>query len=65
MTPYKHAAVRRLLGGAALLVGVAVGCVESLVARLKLRAVPTYLLVATVSALVALLATAWWQGARG
>jgi formate hydrogenlyase subunit 4 len=48
-----------------LVVGVAVGCVESLVARLKLKAVPTYLLVATVSALVALLATAWWQGARG
>jgi formate hydrogenlyase subunit 4 len=44
------------------LVAVAVGLVESLVARLKLRAVPQYLLVAGASAAVALLATAWWQG---
>ena len=56
-----------LLGAAAnvfltLLVAVAVGCVESLVARLRLRAVPQYVLSATVAALVALLTTAWWQG---
>jgi formate hydrogenlyase subunit 4 len=43
-------------------VAVAVGTVESLVARLKLRAVPQYLLVAGASAVVALLLTAWWQG---
>lgn len=44
------------------LVAVAVGLVESLVARLRLRVVPQYLLVASASAAVALLATAWWQG---
>jgi len=44
------------------LVAVAVGLVESLVARLKLRVLPQYLLVAGASAAVALLATAWWQG---
>jgi formate hydrogenlyase subunit 4 len=44
------------------LVAVAVGLVESLVARLKLRVLPQYLLVASASAAVALLATAWWQG---
>ncbi len=47
------------------LVAVAVGFVESLVARLRLRTVPTYVLVAAVSALVALLTTAWWQGTPG
>jgi len=56
-----------LLGAAAnvvltLLVAVAVGCVESLVARLRLRAVPQYVLSATVAALIALLTTSWWQG---
>ena len=44
------------------LVAVAVGLVESLVARLKLRVMPQYILVAGASAAVALLATAWWQG---
>jgi formate hydrogenlyase subunit 4 len=43
-------------------VAVAVGTVESLVARLKLRAVPQYVFVAGASAFVALLLTAWWQG---
>ncbi|MFL5302791.1 MAG: respiratory chain complex I subunit 1 family protein [Anaeromyxobacteraceae bacterium] len=43
-------------------VAVAVGFVESLVARLKLRAIPQYTLVGAVSAFVALLTTAWWQG---
>jgi formate hydrogenlyase subunit 4 len=43
-------------------VAVAVGFVESLVARLKLRVVPKYVLVGGVSSAVALLATAWWQG---
>ncbi len=45
-----------------LVVAVAVGCVESLVARLRLRAVPQYVLSAVVAALVALLTTSWWQG---
>jgi formate hydrogenlyase subunit 4 len=45
-----------------LVVAIAVGCVESLVARLRLKAVPAYVFVAVVSGLVALLATAWWQG---
>ncbi len=43
-------------------VAVAVGFVESLVARLKLRAVPQFILVGAASASVALLVTAWWQG---
>jgi formate hydrogenlyase subunit 4 len=43
-------------------VAVAVGCAESLTARLRLKAVPQYLLVAGVAAAVALLATAWRQG---
>ena len=45
------------------LVAVAVGTVESLIARLKLRAVPKYILVAVSAATVALLATAWRTGA--
>jgi formate hydrogenlyase subunit 4 len=45
-----------------LVVAAAVGCVESLVARLRLRAVPQYVLSAVVAALVALLTTSWWQG---
>jgi formate hydrogenlyase subunit 4 len=44
-------------------VAVAVGFVESLVARLKLSVIPQYTLVGAVSAFVALLTTAWWQGA--
>jgi formate hydrogenlyase subunit 4 len=43
-------------------VAVLLGCVESLVARLRLKAVPLYVLVGAASASVALLATAWWQG---
>ncbi|MGB8931432.1 MAG: NADH-quinone oxidoreductase subunit H [Anaeromyxobacteraceae bacterium] len=45
-----------------LAVAVAVGTVESLMARLKLRAVPQYVFVAGASAFVALMLTAWWQG---
>jgi formate hydrogenlyase subunit 4 len=44
------------------LVAVAVGLVESLSARLKLRVLPQYVLAASASAAVALLALAWWQG---
>jgi formate hydrogenlyase subunit 4 len=43
-------------------VAVAVGFVESLVARLKLKVIPQYLLAGGVSAALALLVTAWWQG---
>jgi formate hydrogenlyase subunit 4 len=45
-----------------LAVAVVLGCVESLVARLKLKLVPQYVLVGAASAFVALLTTAWWQG---
>lgn len=41
---------------------VVVGTVESLTARLKLRAVPQYILVALIAAAVALLATTWRVG---
>ncbi len=44
------------------LVAVAVGTVESLIARLKLKTVPKYIVVALTSAAVALLATAWRAG---
>ncbi|MBL0276243.1 MAG: NADH-quinone oxidoreductase subunit H [Anaeromyxobacter sp.] len=43
-------------------VAVAVGFVESLVARLKLAVVPQYVLAGGISAALALLATAWAQG---
>jgi formate hydrogenlyase subunit 4 len=43
-------------------VAVLLGTVESLVARLRLKAVPQYVLVGAASAFVALLTTAWWQG---
>jgi len=43
-------------------VAVLVGLIESFTARLKLRILPQYILVAGASAAVALLATAWWQG---
>lgn len=44
-------------------VAVAVGCVESLVARLRMRLVPHYLLIATAVAAGALLAAGWMKGA--
>jgi formate hydrogenlyase subunit 4 len=56
-------AVANLLLTAA--VAVVVGCVESLVARIQMKAVPQYVLVAVVAGLVALLTTAWKQGASG
>ena len=43
-------------------VAIFVGTVESLVARLRMSAVPQYVLVAIVSGAVALMTTAWWQG---
>jgi len=48
--------------GLLALVAVAVGLVESLSARLKLKAVPQYVFVAGVSAFLALFTAAWWQG---
>ena len=46
------------------LVAVAVGTIESIIARLRLRTVPKYIAIALVSAGVALLATAWRTGAE-
>jgi formate hydrogenlyase subunit 4 len=51
--------------GITLLLAVAIGTVESLVARLKLRAVPQYIVVALVAAAVALLATTFRAGGAG
>jgi|CZKU01.1.fsa_nt_gi formate hydrogenlyase subunit 4 len=48
-----------------LVLALAVGCVESLVARLKLKALPQYIVVATVATFIALLATAWRLGSGG
>jgi len=45
-----------------LFIGIAVGTVESLMARFKLRALPQYTLGACVAALLALLANAWNAG---
>lgn len=45
-----------------LLVAVLVGCVESVIARIKLRAVPELVLAAIAAGLVALLAAAWSAG---
>ncbi|HSM93772.1 MAG TPA: NADH-quinone oxidoreductase subunit H [Anaeromyxobacteraceae bacterium] len=61
-----HAAGPWIFGAAnvalTLAVAVAVGTVESLMARFKLKAVPQYVFVAGASAFVALMLTAWWQG---
>jgi formate hydrogenlyase subunit 4 len=48
-----------------LLLAVAIGTVESLIARLKLRAVPQYIFVALVAAGIALLATTFRTGGAG
>jgi formate hydrogenlyase subunit 4 len=44
------------------LIAVAIGTIESLIARLRLRTIPKYIAVALASAAVALLATAWRTG---
>jgi formate hydrogenlyase subunit 4 len=44
-------------------VAIAVGWIESLTARLQLKAVPTYLMVASLLGLIALLTSAWNGGA--
>ena len=51
--------------GLILGVAVLVGTIESLIARLKLKAIPQYVLVALVAAFVALLASTWHSGAAG
>jgi formate hydrogenlyase subunit 4 len=48
--------------GLCVVVAIGVGTIESLVARLKLRALPQYLAFALLAAVVALLATAWRLG---
>jgi formate hydrogenlyase subunit 4 len=45
-------------------VAIAVGCVESLVARLRMRLVPRYLLLSSATAAATLLATGWLGGTR-
>ncbi len=50
--------------GAMTVVAVAVGCVESLIARLRLRSVPGYLMLASLTAALCLGAAGWLVGAR-
>jgi formate hydrogenlyase subunit 4 len=45
-----------------VLLALAIGMIESLIARLKLRVVPKYIAVAVASGALALLATAWRSG---
>jgi formate hydrogenlyase subunit 4 len=54
-----------LLASLAIMAGVAVavGCIESLVARLRMRLVPVYLTLASLGAAVCLGAAAWLAGA--
>jgi len=51
--------------GLILGVAVVVGVVESLIARLKLKAIPQYVLVGVVAAFVALLSSTWRSGGAG
>jgi formate hydrogenlyase subunit 4 len=51
--------------GLTLVVAVAVGAVESLNARLKLKAIPQYVLAGLLAAFAALLASTWRSGAVG
>jgi formate hydrogenlyase subunit 4 len=46
-------------------IAIGVGCVESLIARLKLRSIPQFIAVALVATLSALLVTAWAKGSIG
>jgi formate hydrogenlyase subunit 4 len=50
--------------GLCVLVAVAIGTSESLIARLKLRVVPMYIAIALALAAIALLATAWRSGGK-
>jgi formate hydrogenlyase subunit 4 len=51
--------------GLEVLIAVVLGTVESLIARLKLRAVPHYIAAATLAGVVGLLAVAWRAGGAG
>lgn len=51
--------------GLILAVAVVIGTVESLIARLKLKAIPQYVFVALVAAFVALLSSTWRSGGGG
>ena len=51
--------------GITILLAIAIGTVESLIARLKLRAIPQYIVVALVAGGVALLATTFRTGGAG
>ena len=63
INPVPAAAGRLAVAGGLLAASVAValviGAVEATVARLRLRAVPQYILIAVVASLVAVLATRW------
>jgi formate hydrogenlyase subunit 4 len=48
--------------GIMLSIAIAIGCIESLIARFKLRAVPQFILVGLVAAFAALLTAAWGKG---
>jgi hypothetical protein len=51
--------------GLIVLVAGVVAFVESLMARLKMRVLPQYVVAATMVAFVALLVTAWQLGSEG
>ena len=69
LNPFAGRADKLWVGAAnlALTLGIAVfiGTVESLIARLKLRAIPQFILLGIVAAFVALLAVAWRSGGAG
>jgi formate hydrogenlyase subunit 4 len=48
-----------------LVIAAAIGTIESLIARLKLRTVPQYILAGLIAASIALLATSWRAGGVG
>jgi formate hydrogenlyase subunit 4 len=63
--PSRGFSVGALQIGLVLATGIAVGCVESLTARLKLRSVPHYIFLAGAAAFVALLSAVWRHGDLG
>lgn len=48
--------------GITLSIATAIGCIESLIARFKLRAVPQFIVIGLVAAFAALLTAAWGKG---
>ena len=69
LNPIDPASYPALFAGASLAlilgIGIIIGTLESLIARLKLRAVPQYVFLAIVAAFVALLSSTWRLGGRG